>query len=266
MKHIEFVGLPGSGKTTFRKECLSLLNASDIRAYNTYAVRWKAMRQILQQESGLVWQILKFASVFWEYRVLSLIWEKFRCSYILRFISNHPDLSHNAIDCAEHTRPPAWIPQSIVCSQSLIEWFFDMVGYYQAAQDILGDDEFFLQEEGPCQHAYYLLAFYNGEFDVKRLEAYLAAVPVPDMLIAFFTAPELCEQRMNSRKKGVASDILTPLSVQQRLAVLEERLAVYRKIADYLEQKGVAVLRLDNRNRDTTFRELREGLAVFHSS
>ncbi len=266
MKHIEFIGLPGSGKTTFAKECFAILRAQGNSAYSTYGVRGKAMRNVLQQESGWSWRLLRLAAVFWEYRAISVLWEKNRCSTIMRFIGKHPELSRRVIECAEHTRPPAWIPQEIVCPTNLIDWFFDMVSYYQTAQEVLTSDDIFLQEEGPCQHAYYLLAFYDGVFDAKRLESYLDAVPAPDLLIAFLTAPELCEQRMHHRQKGVASDILTPLTVQQRLSVLEERLTGYRKIADYLERRGVAVLRIENRDHDTTRREIREGLAVFQAA
>ncbi len=253
MKYVEFLGIPGSGKTTVLHKTLAMLQAENITAVSKYDARKIAMHRVLQRESGFLWQLAKIAALFWEFRLLNLLWEKTRYTYIIRFMQAYPRFSRLSIECAERVTPPEWIPRDVVCSENLLDWLFGGVAsYYQAASQTLASEDLFLMEEGFCQHAYYLLAFYDGNFEEQRLETYLDLIPKLDLLVTLLPPPEECEKRMNSRQKGVASDILTPLSVQQRLSILEHRASVCQKIADYLEKQHVPVTRLENTDYQST--------------
>lgn len=211
------------------------------------------MRHTLQRQSGFWWQLAKIAALVGEFRILSLLWEKTRSAYMIRFIHAHPRLSRQVIECAEQVHPPDWIPRDVVCGENLLTWLLNGVAScYQAAHQTLTAKEIFLMEEGFCQYAYYLLAFYQGNFDEQRLESYLSLIPKLDLLVALLPPPEECEKRMHSRPKGVASQILTPLSVEQRLNILRHRTRVNQKIADYMEKHHVPVVRLENTDYQIT--------------
>jgi thymidylate kinase len=142
----------------------------------------------------------------------------------------------------------------------LLDWLFDAACFYQAACEHLSERDIIVLEEAFCQQSYYLLAFHQNGYDTERLRQYLQATPEPDLVIAITLSPEDCEQRMHGRSKGVASDILTPLTVAQRLGVLEQRFNMYTDIATYFEQHGVPVLRIENSDHITAQHLLQNAL------
>ncbi len=52
MKYVEFLGIPGSGKTTVLHKTLAMLQAENITAVSKYDARKIAMHRVLQRESG----------------------------------------------------------------------------------------------------------------------------------------------------------------------------------------------------------------------
>lgn len=267
MKYVEFLGIPGSGKTTVMQKALAVLQAEKKPVFSTPDVRKIAMRHTLQRQSGFWWQLAKIAVLVGESRVLSLLWEKTRSAYMIRFMHAYPRLSRQVIECAEHVHPPDWIPRDVVCGENLLMWLLGGVAScYQAAHQTLAPDDIFLMEEGFCQYAYYLLAFYQGNFDEQRLESYLNLIPKLDLLVALLPPPEECDKRLHSRPKGVASQILTPLSVEQRLNILRHRTRVNQKITEYMEKHHVPVVRLENTDYQTTHVILARHLKSFCSA
>ena len=208
-----------------------------------------AMHETLQNESGSLWILTGLLASFWKFRVANLLWQKTHSSFVFRFMARHPELSRQVIDCAQRTTPPTWIPGEIVCTENLIDWLFSNAAYYQAACELANAEDILIMEEGFCQQSYYLLAYYQGEFDEAHLYDYLNVIPKPDVFVALLPTADECEKRLHQRAKGVASDILAPLTVQQRLEVLEHRAQVYQKIADYWEGRSVNVIRVHNETK-----------------
>lgn len=260
MRYIELLGLPGAGKSTIACEVVRLLQANGQQVLIKGDILRHTMRTRIKQGPGLTWKIAGMLAAVWKSRIPNLIWEKHRCAVLVRFIARYPDLAGQIIACATQAGPPAWVPQDVVCDENLMTWLFDVACYYQAARDFLSDHDIIVLEEAFCQHAYYLLAFHRDHRDPERLHRYLQAIPRPDALIAITVSPTVCEQRMHARSKGIASDILTPLTVEQRLTLLTQRFAMYQDIATYFEQQGVPVLRIDNTDYAVTQRQLQEGL------
>ncbi len=204
------------------------------------------MCELLRKGQGPLWILAGVLSRICEDRIANLLWEKTRSPILFRFLAEHPEFSQQVIDCARHAAPPHWIPAEVVCAENLIDWLFTHAVQYQAARELAKADDILIMEEGFCQQVYYLTAFYQGHFREKQLYDFLNMTPKPDIFIALLPDAEECEKRMHRRKKGVASDILSPLTVQQRLDVLEHRSGVYQSVADYWEEQGVAVLRVRN--------------------
>ena len=261
MKHIEFLGLPGSGKTTTAIELVKILRSLGRQVFTHYDIKNHTMHQVMQRQMGLLWKILKWAASLQNGRIYNIVWQKHRAEYIFRFMAEHPQLARHIIACGEHVKPPEWMPREILCGKNLIEWFFDIASYYQAGVDTLTENAAGLLEEGFCQHAYYLCAFWETHAQEQPLQRYLELIPTPDLLVCLLTSAEQSEARMQARFKGVSSDILRPLTVDQRLAVLDERLRMYMAIADNLEQKGATVIRLEHDDYQHSHRILEEQLA-----
>ena len=246
MKYIEFIGLPGAGKSRWTQEIRSLLRERGLHPLMRVEIIRAMMRELLDREHGLLWKLARLSAFFMEYRVANLLWEKTRSTVLFRFLAAHPDFSRQVIDCAHNAVPPHWISAEVICAENLIDWLFTHGVQYQAACELGEVNDILIMEEGFCQQSYYLTAFYQGHFEEMRLYDYLSVTPQPDVFVALLPDAEECERRMNLREKGVASDILAPLTAPQRLELLEHRAGVYKKIADYWEERSVQVIRVRN--------------------
>lgn len=193
--------------------------------------------------------------------MLDILWGQYQYPTAIHFMREHPQLARQIIDCAEHTTSPYDVSPSVFSGEKLMKWFFDVANVYQSACDLLVNDDILVLEEGFCQHAYYLFAFRNTGFDREGLEKYLPLIPKPDMIISLTTTPEQCEARMNSRSKGVSSKLLRVLSVTERIALLEERLAIYQFIAEYFAAQNVQIVRLENHDYRVTQKILEDALS-----
>jgi thymidylate kinase len=263
MKYIEFLGLPGSGKTTFIKETIAILRAKQHKVFPRPDAEYATMRTIIRHKSGFLWRIIEILAYFSEYPALKLMWERSRYAIVLDFICQHPQLAQQVIQFAKSADPPQWISREVLSDGELLLRFFDLMSVYQAGCDFLNRDDVLLLDEGFCQQAYYLLAFLNGGFNNQVLERYLQLVPKPDLLVVLLTTPEQCEERMQKRLKGVGSAILRRLTASQRLKLLEQRLNIYKKITEYIEKHDVAVIKLHNSDYSTTKKRLEEQLRHF---
>ena len=261
MRYIEFLGLPGSGKTTFAKKTASILREQHQSAYLKLEARTAVARAIIRDNQGILWQGIRMAASCAGYRMWNLMWEKHRYKILLNCLHEYPHLARFLIEAANSFETPSWLPEKAMSQASLLDWIFDTATHYHACQTYLKDHDSILQEEGFCQQAYYLLvAFRSSKPGEDLLTAYLDLIPKPRKLIFITTPAEQCEARMQQRAKGVSSDILRLMSVEDRLELLTHRLTTYKKIAHHLEQQGVDVIRLNHADYQTSLHTLKEHL------
>jgi thymidylate kinase len=263
MKYIEFLGLPGSGKTTFAKEIVSILQTKQINVCTRWDVKHVTMRAMMRKKPGYVWRFIYMLTYFAKYPILDFAWGKSSYLIMFNFIRNYPQLVQQVVKHAESVDPPPWMPQNTLSAERLIRWFFDVACIYQASQDFLRDDDVLLMEEGFCQQTYYLIvAFRKGNINDRKLERYIQLIPKPQLVVAIFTDPTQCERRLQTRPTGIPSKILRSLTVSERIALLEQRMNTYQKIATYLEKQNLPVVRLNNNNNYSSTRKILEETLV----
>lgn len=262
MKYIEFLGLPGSGKTTLAEEMVAILRARQRTVFPKLEARQAILQNIMRQKSGLVWKGLEVGAHVFGKLLWRLLWEKHQATFLINFLYAYPGLIGTIVEAASRLEPPAEVPRTLFSANHLVHWVLDPAMLYQAAHEFLGPDDILIQEEGFCQQAYYLLAaFRSTALETNTLERYLRQIPRPHLLIMLASDPEQCEARMQERPKGVSSDVLRYLAVADRLDVLYERLNLYQQIVAYFEQQHVQVVRLDNQQLSTSRRDLENALA-----
>ena len=266
MQYIELLGLPGSGKTTLAKDIVKILRAKRRDVFTRWDAKDAVMRKMIRKQSGWPWRFISCGAYFAAYPILHLLWGRYRYLFALRFIGNYPQLVQQVIEAAVRSAPPESDREQahqVVSPERLLSWFFDVACVYQAAQEFLATDDVLLIEEGLCQQAFYLLCtFRKPDVDDRKLKRYLQLIPKPDVLIAVFVDPQECEERMQSRSKGIAN-MLRTLPVAERIAVLEQRQKTYRKIADDFETQKIEVIRLDKTNHTANQKQLAEKLIHF---
>ncbi len=261
MKYIEFLGLPGSGKTTLANETVTILQAQQKQVFSKVGARQAVVQKLMREKPGMLWRVVRIAAQALGYRMWNLLWEKHQASFMVNFMYYHFQLVQNIIENANRLEAPYWLSPEAMSSRSLVHWIFDAATIYQAAHEFLEENDVLVQEEGFCQQAYYLLAaFRKALLEEQVLAQYLNLIPQPHLLIVISTDPEQSEARMQQRAKGVSSDILRLMPVAERITLLTHRLNMYHKIADYLETQQVTVVRLDNSNYRASRQLLKKAL------
>lgn len=261
MRYIEFLGLPGAGKTTLAKETVAILRANQRNVLTKLEARKAVIQKIIRQKPGLFWKGIEVVAHMIGQPLWRLLWEKHQAFFLINFLYQYPGLVGTIVETANKVEPPVEVPQSLFSANHLVHWVLDPAMLYQASHEFLEHDDILVQEEGFCQQAYYLLAaFRSTALDSKTLKHYLRQIPHPHLLIMISSDPEQCEARMQGRAKGVSSDILRYLSVADRRDVLHERLSLYQQIAAYFEQQHIQVVRLHNQDLHTSHEYLNDAL------
>lgn len=262
MKYIEFLGLPGAGKTTLAKETLAILRANQRKVLTKLEAREQVIRAMIRQRTGMLWRSIQVLAPILGYRMWNLLWEKHQAHFLIDFLCRYPELTRYIVEVTKQIEPPSAIPEKLFSATHLVHWILDPAMLYQASSEFLAEDAILVQEEGFCQQAYYLLAaFRTTKPGVDDLKRYFRQIPQPHLLILLSSDPEQCEARMQRRAKGVSSDILRYLSVNDRLDVLKDRLRLYEWIAAYFEEQQGQVVRLDNRDLRMSHQRLKDALA-----
>ena len=263
MKYLEFLGIPGSGKTTAAKTATTILEQQG----KTVLHRWNAKQRLikiwLRQQSGVFCHLIAWLSGFTTYPG-ALLWSKERYWLLMHFLQQQPDLLQQVIVSAETTETLPSQYRDMLSAEKLIRWFCDVACIYQAGQEWLQPADVLMLEEGWCQQAYYLIvAFREQNIDASNIERYVELLPKPDGVVFLLADPEECERRLNTRATGIPSSILSSMTASERIALLEERLKTYRVVVDTLKKKNVPVIQLETQDKDDAGQILTDYLAHF---
>lgn len=247
MKYIEFLGIPGSGKTTVAQDVVRLLRNKFPTVLDRRNVKDETMRALLRERSGGFARLLYLLTAVIKSPILNQYWGASRYHLIRRFLHQYPHLLPQVVENAERIAPPPQIPRQALSSEQLIAWFFDVACIYQASREVLDTNGVMVMEEGFCQQAYYLIAAFRETDTIEQnLERYSRLIPKPSLVIFLAADPEECEKRLQTRASGIPSTILRSLTAPERVALFKHRLATYQTFVQYLEQQNVAVMRVDN--------------------
>ncbi len=185
---VEFIGTPGSGKTT-----LVPVLANIFAEYNYIA------RTIVEASRPVVSRTFP-GSVINKLAPISLrdpvLWQLFyNRSYFSRkgFSKAHPAL----VSHVRNTQRARDIPADE--RDHNLFWWFHLVGYYQFLKPRLLRNEVLLLDEGFAHRVVQLFASDHENLDRDTLSEYLRLIPRPDMLIYVDVPAVECEKRVFDR-------------------------------------------------------------------
>ncbi len=231
MKHVEFLGVPGSGTTTLAAE-LARVSASTTTLENAVlaSIRVGGDDQLTRVAARL------------SRSGTSAVWRKAfarstdRFSALNRFLTVSPE-TLEAVLGAQRAR----ISRDQGQGRSL-GWILNLMAGFQLAGEHLGEDEVLMIDEGFAQRSIALCGFGFTEDDRPLLDRYLRSMPQPDAVIIVDTPLEVCESRLDSRGW---SERVAGMDVGDRRRFLDQTAAVVKTVTAYFEGTTTELVRVD---------------------
>lgn len=230
MRVVEFLGPPGSGKTSLARELIrSLPNTIDLEEAVRLAVKTggedgltRAAARLSRSSSSRIWRTSYARSTD-------------RFAGLARFIAANPRTLETAL-AAQRIRAERDRDQAMV-----LGWVLNLMARYQLAIEWGGQDWLVL-DEGFCQRGVALFSHGFIDDDLPSLTAYLTSNPRPDLVVVIETPIETCAERLDQRGW---SERVADLAEAERHDFLSAAVSVTEAISDHLESTHSSVVRVD---------------------
>ncbi|MDX2246064.1 MAG: AAA family ATPase [Bacteroidia bacterium] len=194
MKLIEFLGLPGSGKTTLVPFINSVMAKNGHTVFNRQDVRllhvcggYKKFRIVQKLPSFFTKALVK---VFFKLNHT----ESF---YTEKFIEKYPDLVAYVLK----TSAKNGVNEKV--RKNSIRWFLSLGAIYELAQEIMPSNAYLLLDEGFCQKVLNLFVSVHKDPNLDKVKKYLEMIPQPDTILFIQTDPTLAFDRMKVRGRAI---------------------------------------------------------------
>jgi energy-coupling factor transporter ATP-binding protein EcfA2 len=227
---IEFLGLPGSGKSTLCNALLQLLkNEQSVLSHQA------ALHVCLRDRTtgGLPGKVVKQLPVsFWH----PLIGMNCTLSEVHHFGVTHTGLMRYVFELMQYDMKTEW-------RSCVLHVFLQLAAEHVLFEKYLASDQSVFIEEGFIQAAlsafgYLPLNMLQSQTDINR---YLDHCPLPSDVIWLDTLPNLCMQRL--KKRPALPLILSDTDCAERLAHMH---ACIQQLVQCLEERNVRVWRILN--------------------
>jgi len=234
--HIEFLGLPGAGKTTLCRELCRYARSLGCKAFEAEEALYVALRRRSRWYS--LRRPVKYCSYARGRRWLHEVYSQpcFCCDALAEFLDAHGGMARTLAAILRR-------PEQFQDSALLVKWLVQLFSSYELAADMLKRDETMLLDEGFCNRALSIFGYCSGAADPDQVRSYIAAVPAPDAVICIDASAQTRRSRLIERGLPARLKNTDPA----RRAELERNFeACLAAAAAALAGRGIPVLHVSN--------------------
>ena len=192
--HVEFIGLPGSGKTMLANRLVHMLRSETLGAMNFDQALNRVLIRAVRQNKG--WKaackaVLFHTTIqrFWR----GVFWPHDQIMAGCIFGTDHPDL------LASLARVLAASGQHLEERDRIFRYLFREYSGFQLFSTHRQEREMLVWDEGFCHRALSLWGRWPGKDLADEIQFYVAAIPPPSYVFHVTTDPLLSIERMQHR-------------------------------------------------------------------
>jgi hypothetical protein len=235
MRLIEFLGVPGSGKST----TLGLLE-SDAPAAGIRLQRLDPVGRIAIARQGrdpVTRAMARTVGRYWRSAwKRAMVRSSDRVSILSRAIVKRPELAAAMIEANDAHNHDAG-------ADRVMGMLLNHLIGFQLAEETLGDREWLLLDEGLCNRVTSLFAAgFDADLDQAELDRYLDLIPVPDVLVVVSAPIDVCFDRLE--KIGWTERMAGKPAVSRR-AFLQRSSELVDLSRSHMEAAGSTVVLVD---------------------
>ncbi|HOO44651.1 MAG TPA: hypothetical protein PLM29_00375 [Deltaproteobacteria bacterium] len=244
MVHVEFIGTPGSGKSTIRSLLLESLNSHEISCLsmeqallsslklNVDGILFKCFLNILPENLALKYAPLIFTRSALRYTAQNA------------FLSTHGKPVATFLSNNFFLQAPANEKEAVLSRFLLTASQYHLIREHIAEKMPVLFDEGFLQRSASL----FVSTGKSSLPDTTFFSAYLDTIPLPDIVLYLNSDIKICLDRIMNRPKGLP-DRLAGKPHKEIMSYIEIFDRCIQCIADLADEKGFHISRIKNNGR-----------------
>lgn len=197
---VEFIGLPGVGKSTLRQDLLNNLQRVD---KNRYLSTEEAFLQVSRLHlDGIYRRPLNYLPHYMALRVTNKLMNR----SLMQFEAQNRFLADKGKALEAYFTSNAYSNMSLKDRTNVISSFLEIGSLWQSINGRLPDEAVVFFEEGFVQKSFMFVDQSNGSLiEKEKLCSYLENIPLPDVVIYITANIETCQRRMMDRPEGLTA-------------------------------------------------------------
>jgi len=244
MKSIEFIGVPGSGKTTLARNFVEAENdyilsddAFYISTVNNTDIPLTCILDILPKSVRL--NITRVYSHTWKDSPISYTTFLYKNREFSKLVFNKLyELDDSGYNVNNQTK-----------------WLYNLASKYYICSKL---DKNVVFDEGFCSFANSLFVGVGRKPKDSEIKSYLSTIPTPDVVLNIQCDLDICFERINNRKSGLPNRMkdLTKREVMDFMKLHQE---CFKYVENHLVDNGIDVYNIDNTgNVEESIHEIRQ--------
>jgi len=232
---VEFLGPPGAGKSTLGREMIASVeeagkSAVDLPTATLAAIRLHGADRLTRAVAILA---RSSSSPAWR-RAYARSADRFAA--LTRFLAANPEVMEVVLAAQRQRR------EKDLHQERVLSWILNLMANTQLVDETAGRFDWLFIDEGFCQRAIALFGVgFDGE-DELRLRSYVAAIPLPEILVVVEASPAVCEARLDELGW---SERVTGMNRAQRREFLSTATRLAELVAAEAERLRTRVIRID---------------------